>query len=320
MPVAPAVRRILCPTDFSELSERALSQAVALARRWAAEIVVAHVDRPALLPRPGIADLTAPAPDPRTFARRVSPLRRFSETVRAAGVPVRALRLAGDPGREIVAQARALSADLIVMATHGRAGLERWVLGSVTEKVLGRAPCPVLTVSAAAGAPPNAVGASFKRIVCALDLGPFSSTTLESAVSLALESEAELTVLHVVEGPSRGQLDFNTHFDVPEHRGHMLAEARKELRAAVPEDVRAKLGVREIVVEGSIAEEIRRVATEQAAELVVIGAHGRNPIDVLFSGATVRNVVRRASCPVLAVRPRSAAPRQASHVRAVAVP
>lgn len=301
MAAAVAMRRILCPTDFSELSQRALAHAVALARRRVAEVIVVHVHPPVLLPGPDIPDFATTAPDPEARARRIEQLGHFSESARRAGVPVRACLLEGDPGREIVAQARALDADVIVMATHGRVGLEKLAVGSVTEKVLGRAPCPVLTVSGAGDAPEEADG--LRRILCAVDLGLSSARTLESAVTLAREAEGELTLLHVVEGPDKDQPGFNAPFDVPEYRGHMMADARKELRAAVAEDVREALAVREIVTEGNPVKEILRVAAEERADLIVIGAHGFHPIDVLFSGSTVRKVVRQARCPVLTIRP-----------------
>ena len=99
----------------------------------------------------------------------------------------------------IVANARKWRADLIVMGTHGRSGFERWVLGSVTEKVLRKAPCPVLTVPPPAGELHPDGSVLFRRIVCPVDFSGASLAALAYAVKLAEESRAEITVLHVLE-------------------------------------------------------------------------------------------------------------------------
>ena len=93
---------------------------------------------------------------------------------------------------------RSPAADLIVMGTHGRGGFQHLVLGSVTERVLRRAVCPVLTV------PPRAQSTSrltFRRLLCAIDFSESSMAALRFALSLAQESEARLTMLHVLEWP-----------------------------------------------------------------------------------------------------------------------
>ena len=92
-----------------------------------------------------------------------------------------------------------MNADLLVLGTHGRSGFERLLLGSVTEKVLRRAPCPVLTVPRhhPEAVPPPPV--LFKRIVCPLDFSDSSLRALEYALSLAQEADAHLTAMHVIE-------------------------------------------------------------------------------------------------------------------------
>ena len=142
------IKRILCPTDFSEFSEWALKLALPLARWYRSEISVMHVvPRVLMHPEyfPYMQEPVLPSPDVRKQA--LEELDRFVETTRGIGIATEVVLEEGDSVEEILATAERLPADLIVMGTHGRRGFERLVLGSVAEKVLRKSPCPVLTVS-----------------------------------------------------------------------------------------------------------------------------------------------------------------------------
>ena len=138
-----AIKRILCPTDFSECSRHALDHAAALAQWYGARITVLHVNE--LIPHSptpwGPSSTMFPSP-----TEIASALARFVEPLSHGVVPVETLSAEGDPVRIIVAKATELSCDLIVLGTHGRGGFSILVLGSVTEKVLRKAACPVLIV------------------------------------------------------------------------------------------------------------------------------------------------------------------------------
>jgi len=137
------LERILVPTDFSECAERARSYACELARRFGAELHLLHVVPPVSLP-----GYVGPVPDellqPEEGARQE--LEKWNDPAfeHAKGV-VRSVTT-GTPFVEIVRHARDQAVDLIVIGTHGRSGLTHMLLGSVTEKVVRKAPCPVLTV------------------------------------------------------------------------------------------------------------------------------------------------------------------------------
>jgi nucleotide-binding universal stress UspA family protein len=138
------IKTILHPTDFSERSEHAFRLACSLARDHLARLVVLHV-----------------IPPPQTVAYEAMPMvpmhppgyrkeleARLRELKAPAGVAVEYLLEEGFAATEIVRLAKELSADLIVLGTHGRAGVGRLLLGSVAEQVLRKATCPVLTVKA----------------------------------------------------------------------------------------------------------------------------------------------------------------------------
>lgn len=141
------LKRILCPTDFSESSEHALKYAVSFAQQYGAIIYLLHVIEP-LTPVPGVDMGPALAYEDRpNLLDRVQELldEAIPEEVRRE-VEIKPLISRGAPFLEIIRTAREENIDLIVIATHGRSGLSHMLLGSTTEKVVRKAPCPVLSV------------------------------------------------------------------------------------------------------------------------------------------------------------------------------
>jgi nucleotide-binding universal stress UspA family protein len=304
------VERILCPTDYSEFSEHALHRAVRLASWFEASITAVRV----IPPTPWLvaADAGSPyvaVPADRLRAQRheeLEALERFVLPYHEEGVPIHTRLLEGDPSRQIQQAALELPADLLVMGTHGRGGFERLVLGSVTEKVVRRATCPVLTVGS--GAPPRPDGHLFRRIVCALDLTEASSRTIDVALSLAEENMARVTLVHVLAGlPSQpGPPFYHALPQILRLRRELFEQAEDHLHSRVPTAVRDFLSVSERVEEGTPWRLVLQVAEETRAELIVMGAHSQGAVDRAFFGSTVNQVVRRAGCPVLVVREMSA--------------
>lgn len=136
------IRSILHPTDFSEYSAAAMELAEALARRYGARIWIAHVAPPEeILHGAYFGAPPPPREDLATIEKKLYAIKPADRTI-----PVGYALLRGDPADEIVRLARRENCDLIVMGTHGRSGLQRVLVGSVAERVLRRAPCPVLTI------------------------------------------------------------------------------------------------------------------------------------------------------------------------------
>ncbi len=297
------IRRILCPTDLSDVAPRAFDHALALARFHRAEIELAYVSE-TLLPGPVVPASYPPwaVLDPAVRGRLHSALETLARPAQAAGVPVRFGVYEGGVVAEVLARARGWPADLLVMGTHGRGGFERWVLGSVTEKVLRKAPCPVLTVPPPAAAPHAPGAVLYRTIVCPVDFSEASLAALSHALKVAEESSAEITVLHVLEWLVEDEPGARiAGFDVPEFRRYLEKDAREKLHALVPPGVPDGCRPREEVVGGRPWREILRVADERQADLVVMGVRGRNPVDMALFGSTTQHVVRGARCPVLVV-------------------
>jgi nucleotide-binding universal stress UspA family protein len=146
-----AFRHILCPTDFSPPSFQALETAVDLARYFSAELWVMHVIAPAPPPAP-VADASfglsfdLPLFQQELAASSEKALKDLMEQKIPKEVSAHPVLASGDPAREIIREAEDQSIDLIVIATHGLTGWGRLLFGSVAEKVVRLAPCPVLTI------------------------------------------------------------------------------------------------------------------------------------------------------------------------------
>jgi len=141
------VKRILIPTDFSESSTAAVEVAIEYSRVFKAGIQLLHVypDPAYVLPAP-LEVVTLPIDLTRVYEEVEKRLGSEADRIRATGVPCEGATLTGRPHTEIVEHAKKIGADLIVMGTHGRGGLSHAILGSVAERVLHKAPCPVLIV------------------------------------------------------------------------------------------------------------------------------------------------------------------------------
>src|SRR5688572_24697369 len=173
------IERVLCPVDLSDISERALRHAAALAAWYEARLTALFV---------------------RTGDRVESTERDLAAVVDSAvgAQAAHVLVTDGDVVSEILRLATALPADFIVMGTHGASGFKQWLLGSVTERVLREAPCPVLTVPPrVAQQSPEAV--SLATVVCAVDFSPSSMRALDYAASIARKAGGRLVLIHALE-------------------------------------------------------------------------------------------------------------------------
>jgi nucleotide-binding universal stress UspA family protein len=140
------VKRLLCATDLSDAAEPVLRQAEALARSLGAEVILLHVASEAPLWSEALYTPSVRAVFEGQRRWAADALASRVAALAAAGVPGRAVLRDGVAWEEIVGAARDEQADMIVMGTHGRAGLDRMLMGSVAERVVRQAPCPVLTV------------------------------------------------------------------------------------------------------------------------------------------------------------------------------
>jgi nucleotide-binding universal stress UspA family protein len=299
------IRRILCPIDFSDYSRRALDHAIAIARWYEATVTVLHVfsTAPVAAAGPGSVVLQPIVLTAVDRGQLLADTKAFAETESAPGITIEAEVREGNTAAEILEQATSMKADLLVIGTHGRSGFERLLLGSVAEKVLRKASCPVMTVPRRL---PDAVPAGpvlYKRILCPVDFSESSLHALKYAISMAQEADGRLTVLHVVahEFEYEPDIAYATSMridDFLKQREEVLRRRLQEIIAGAPEFCT----VESLITRGKPRSEVLRVAAERQSDLIVMGVQGRGAADLLFFGSTTQHVVREAPCPVLTIR------------------
>jgi nucleotide-binding universal stress UspA family protein len=248
---------------------------------------------------PDPPDTTSPD---RTVENLFARLNQFTSTVDTTDVAVTVAARPGAATQGILDAAAQIPSDLIVLGTHGHSGFEHLVLGSVTEKVVRKAPCPVLTVPPQVTEVPRDPQEMFQRVLCAIDFSDASLKGLEYALALAKETNAELILVHVIEGlpdapdwqmPGQAVIDYVRLSET---------EALQRLRAVLPHDADRWCKPRTVLGTGKPYREILRLAREHDAHLIVMGVHGRGVVDRLFFGSTTNQVVRTATCPVLTLK------------------
>jgi nucleotide-binding universal stress UspA family protein len=211
---------------------------------------------------------------------------------------VTTLREEGDPVATILEHAERTKADTIVMGTRGRSGLERLVLGSTAEKVLGRATCPVLTLREDSSGP-----AVPRRLLCPVDFSESSREALRQSIALAVKARASVQVINVVRPEPVPPAPAVAGGGAEE-----VDRARKGLQELLDQVLNGKGGegprpaLETSAIRGTPSEAIVAAAENGSADLIVMGLQGHGAIDRMLFGPTTHHVVREAPCPVLSVR------------------
>jgi nucleotide-binding universal stress UspA family protein len=297
MPETLKIKLILCPIDFSEFSVSAYQHALSVAEHYRAKLVAQHIVE---LWRHPAADFVASAGlyEEYSQALRESGKEQLQEFVKKHTndeIQPELVVQTGVAADSILSFAQLQKADVIVMGTHGRRGFDRLMLGSVTDRVMRTAPCPVLVASK----PPQgsvAVGKErghlhhLSRILFCADFSENSEGALKYAISATAEYDAELTLLHVVEGvPSQAETE------------EAMAAAAERLDKLIPLEGRKTLKIKTAVRIGKPYAQIIQLALETQIDLVTMGVRGRGALDVAVFGSTTYRVMQLGSCPVLAV-------------------
>lgn len=290
------LEKILVPTDFSDSSLIAVSQAGELARHFHSAITLLHINEVSVLHSLngplGIGIRSAATETPEHLSRLQQHLNAFA-TDELSGVSVKRILCCGDPATLIVRRACEEKSDLIFMPTHGGGIFRRFLLGSVTAKVLHDAACPVWT-GAHLEECPALKPADIHHVMCAVDFGPQSSNTIQWAAFVASALQARLTVVHAaMDAPPNlpGRYMFQWH-----EEAHWGAEERIRTLLA---DLRIQAEVL-VVSDGDVPKSLSAAVTNNKADLLVIG---RSPADNVSRrlGSHAYAVLTNAPCPVVSV-------------------
>jgi len=281
---------ILFPTDGSDTAESALAYAIDVADEHDAALhalYVADTDRDSITTVRGeVVDAL------KQVGERV--VAETAERARDRGLTVHTSVLQGDPFRTIVDYAEEVSVDLVVMATHGRRGVERALLGSVTERVVNTAPVPVLVVN-----PDTERTARYpaRDLLVPIDGSPGAERALAEGIDVASAIGARLHLLHVVEteplGPDlRNVLDD----DELERHGAEIVDAARDTAEESVDDVVGS------IASGHPHREIRRYAEDEAIDLLVLGTQGQTEFGWYALGGVSSKLVRSSPVPLMMTR------------------
>ncbi len=292
-------KRILVATDFSEYSKVALDLCLGASKCMKTKLYVLHTiekfphdyvhllsstthsNMKQKLEEEAMGKIKAMLPKELLESENIVPIVRF-----------------GKPFLEIIKIAKEKDVDLMVIGTHGRAGVDRVILGSVAERVVRKAGCSVMVVRSK-----KYVG--FKRIIVPIDFSDCSRKALEHATATARAHNSKLTILHVYE----------ESFIEPYVRAANSEEEAEEIIKEIEQVNESKYdeflntidlsGVEyeKLLKKGIPETEIVAIAMEQQANLIVMGTHGRSGIKHILVGSTAEEVVRNVPCDIIVVKP-----------------
>lgn len=289
------IRKILVPTDFSPNSYLAAEAANELACRYKADVTLFYVES---THEYLVLDLGTPA----ASEEREFEMRHFDEAkaLMDSSIDVSIAIDRGPAHESIVEYARNHSFDLIVIATHGRSGIQRFLLGSTTEKVVRSAECAVLLIHPDDDTNAAQALANLECVVMPTDLSDVSNQALDTAVALAERYGAKLVLTHVVE--PLAHIGFGTPTDQVYALQRGLQQATEngleKLRGLVPANVEVEC----VALEGLAHTEICQLAARSPNSLVVMATHGHSGVKRWLLGSVTDRVARVAERPVWIVK------------------
>ena len=310
--VSSEFNRILVPLDGSTISEQVLTPVTSLALSTSSSLVLVRI-----VPTGGSIRRMAAHPFRRSSTQdkiRTAELEEISdylsaqaEDIRSQGIEVAIDVGHGAPEEEIVALGSRHRASLIAMCTHGRTGLRRLALGSVAEQVLRRSALPLLLYRPTDDAPRRGDagqgGFSWGKLAVPLDGSPLSEMALEQASRLALASNLQIELVHVLSDTSRGP-----HSATGTDDAAGVAEDRQTMETYLSDraDALSQQGIQASyrILNGEPSVRMVEAAQEDSDTLVVMSTHGRTGLGRMMHGSVADHLVRSSGTPVLLVRGR----------------
>jgi nucleotide-binding universal stress UspA family protein len=295
------IRRILVPVDFSGPSHTAVNYGVSLALQFNARLILTHI-----VPSSTALVYTFPT---QSFAFEQEQA-KYAKSMMPDLVPedyrqrldLQTIVKVGEVRSELLGIVKDEKIDLVVMGTHGRNSVEKFFLGSLTERMLRKLPVPILTVSRldSARALQTAGPVPLRHVLYATDLSDSAEVGLKFSVELARGTGARLTVLHVLKAVDTVYWGTEGGY-VAEELEMFREDAFSRLKHSLPEKGTEGVAITPMMTEGDPFREIIRVADEEKVDLIVMNLQGKGLVERALLGSTAERVIRSAHVPVLSI-------------------
>jgi nucleotide-binding universal stress UspA family protein len=267
------LERLLLSADGSKFSEGAVREAISLAKTCGSKLYIVSV----VEVNPEFESLA-----PGLVERVEKETRQYLEEVKGKALKEGAdceiiVHEGENPHKYIVSEASKKKVEMIIMGRRGRTGLKRLMMGSVTAKVIGHAPCKVLVV-------PKAATVDYKKILIATDGSKYSEAASREAISIAKRIGSDMIAISVAT------------------KDKNLPAAKKSVDAVKKIAEKEGIKIDVITPKGTPYEVIVNTAERKNADVIFIGSHGRTGIERLFMGSVTERVIGHANCAVMVVK------------------
>lgn len=292
-------RTILVPLDGSELSKQALPLAASMARAMNAKLLLLQAVHPLGLPNGALNSHQI-----RTINEAEAYLARISAELLSDGVIADTAVMDASPAHAILDEIKLRGIDMVVMTTHGRSGLGRWVYGSVAEAVLHGSPVPVLLVRCNTWLPEDVIQQTYPRFLVPLDGSEVAEAAVPHAVHIARQMQATIYLIHVHEPPDLTKEDVVAH---PDKTQEVLEHDRQVVErylTAVADKIKADgVNTHVMVRSGPVTQTILEESWDLGISLIIMATHGRAGLSRMFFGSKAMELLHFGMLPVLVVRP-----------------
>lgn len=298
----PNLKNIMCLTDLSPYSNQTIDYGISLAKEFESRLYLCHVVDIPSMALYAEANLDPVEQQNQIISRAETNL---GDLTRGEDIDWQPLITVGPTVSEISRLVKEKNIDLAISASHGRSGLKRLVLGSVTEELMRTISCPLLVMRGPEIFESTKTPVEFrlKKIMVGCDFSSDSTLALRYALSFAQEFEAELHLVHVMEPTEYQNLSKAIKDAEKGYQVELKKILVKKLDNLVPEDAKNWCFPKTALLEGRADEKIVEYAKENHIDLIALGVRGHGLVETLFLGSTTDRVARQAPCPVLSVKP-----------------
>ena len=320
-------KKIMCAVDFSDFTDETLAYSVAFCKEFHAKLFLAHI----------ATDVNSSFVHSEIAIDRVTIQREYltnaqktlEDMAKKIAIENEIVVGKGDPADEICRLALREDIDLVITATHGKSGIKRLLIGSVTEKLMKTVHCPILVLRSQEHKfiPVSDYKMKLRKVLVGCDFSPDSKLAFDYGISLAQEFQAELYLAHAVKPTEHIELKSSDYINIiPGDYVHwrtsdyfemqkkvtqenqekiktLRSRLERQLYYMVPEECKNWCDPHTILLAGEPYKELIKYAEEQEIDMIVLGIRGHTLLEKLLVGSTTDRAIRQAPCPVLAVRP-----------------